>query len=369
MVILKPLARHQRLALRAMVPIIRPHLIATDMNVFAGEQPHRLRQHILQKSQRLRIAGAENIAAIRRKLRQRRRGKLKEVTDKPRLATAAQFRIRRQRRLRVAGDFDLRHNRDMPHRRVRDHFTDVVLRVKSAIDAVVIQVTGLLAPRANAGEPGIFFDRQPPALVVHQMPVEDIELLHGHAIKIALDKFFALKMPRNVQHHAAPGKARPVFNPHARRLPGHFRHDVRGINFRRQQLQERLHAVKQPRRLRRPDNHRRRGDRQLVAFRAQRCFCAVGRQEDCVLNRRARMNISNRQRITGGGVQLFTKILARRAGHRIREDARLWLKLERTCLQLQLLRGGNQRGRKVAGGKCRQSQQQGGKDNNGGFHV
>ena len=51
-------------------------------------------------------------------------------------AGATVLRIRRQRRRRMAGHFDFRHDGDVPRRRIFHHLADVVLRVKSAVTPI-----------------------------------------------------------------------------------------------------------------------------------------------------------------------------------------------------------------------------------------
>ena len=50
------------------------------------------------------------------------------------------------------------------------------------------------------------------ALVVGEVPVEDVQLDRGHGVEIALDHFDRHPVARHIEHQAAPGEARLVFD-------------------------------------------------------------------------------------------------------------------------------------------------------------
>ena len=92
----------------------------------------------------------------------------------------------------MAGHFNFRNDGDVPRRRISHDFADVVLRVKSAVAAVRAvsrrricrqAEADAVAPRADTGQLGIFFDFDAPAVVVHQMPVERVDLVQRHRVE------------------------------------------------------------------------------------------------------------------------------------------------------------------------------------------
>lgn len=62
-------------------------------------------------------------------------------------------------------------------------------------------------PGADLGQPGIPLDLDPPALIVRQMEVEDVQFVRGHQIQIAQDAFLGHEVPGDVEHEAPPAEA------------------------------------------------------------------------------------------------------------------------------------------------------------------
>ena len=122
----------------------------------------------------------------------------------------------------MAGNVELRHHADAAVARVGHDVADLVLRVVEAVGALLVQLGEALALHAEA-------------LVVGEVPVEDVELHGGHGVEIALHHFERHPVARGIHHQAAPGKARLVFDVNGG--------DFEAIRAERDQLREGLEAV------------------------------------------------------------------------------------------------------------------------------
>jgi hypothetical protein len=215
--LVNPSCAHARLAFRAILPIVHQHFVAPNMDVGSGKKRANLRQDILDESKRVVVASAinpvENPAG---------------QVGGERPARATELRVGHQRGARMSRHFNLGHNFNVPGLRVSDHLPNVLLRVVTAITAIrAVSRAGLglqsktnrLAPGPHFGQARILFDFDAPPLVIHQMPVEDIELVPRHFVQKPLDFLFGEKMAAYVQHQAAPTEARLVFDANARNQP------------------------------------------------------------------------------------------------------------------------------------------------------
>ena len=124
----------------------------------------------------------------------------------------------------MPGQVDLGDDSDAQLRRIVDNFTDLVLSIVASVTDAVVRVEippyhGTAAVSADKGKLGITLDLDAPALVVGQMPVETVELVDGHDVKIALDCIHAEEMPCAVEMHASVGEPRPVGDHCARQAP------------------------------------------------------------------------------------------------------------------------------------------------------
>ena len=102
----------------------------------------------------------------------------------------------------MAGDVDLRDHGDPVRRRVGDDPRVVGVRVEAALAAADL---GRGAGHRQL-RPGV--DLQPPALVVGQVQVQDVELVERGEVDEAQDVVDAEEVARDVEHDAAPGVAR-----------------------------------------------------------------------------------------------------------------------------------------------------------------
>ena len=130
---------------------------------------------------------------------------------------AAKFRIRRERGGRMARQLDLgdRGNVSLPG--ILHDIFYLFLGIKTLDrDAVpdirreVAALNGFRAFRADSGQSRIFFDLDPPALVIGEMPLEIVEFIPRQQIDIFFDKRHGHKMPRGIEEHSAIVKTRFV---------------------------------------------------------------------------------------------------------------------------------------------------------------
>ena len=102
------------------------------------------------------------------------------------------------------------------------------------------------APGADLGQARVAFDFDAPALVVGQVPVEDVQLVQRQQVDVALDKFHGHEMAAHVQHAAAPAEARPIFDLDAGQRPGNAVLGLRREDLGREKLAQGLGCIQQP---------------------------------------------------------------------------------------------------------------------------
>ena len=143
----------------------------------------------------------------------------------------AQFRITCDRGLHMPGHIDLRDDLDIFGMGVCDHLADFILRVKSTVGLVAEIGVGTFG--AEFGQPRVLFDLYAPALILRQMPVEDVELMYRHHIEKMLDLIHRIKIAPHVEHKATVRIKRAIVNHKA----GNFK------AFREQNLLEGLQCI------------------------------------------------------------------------------------------------------------------------------
>ena len=196
---------HALLHARGRLPLVLYRLVAADMNVLAWKQRHHFGQYVLKEDKGALFIVEQVVvhAPVMRHHGRRHRAK---------------FGIGRDSRLRVAGHVYLGHDGDVAIGRVAHDIAHLVLRVETTVAdrlscfRVDAGRTRRNAPSADLGQAWIFPDLQSPALVVGQVPLQDIELVQGHCIDEQLDLVRCLHVPRGIEHQAAPGKSRLVFD-------------------------------------------------------------------------------------------------------------------------------------------------------------
>ncbi len=191
----KPFDGHPFPAVRAILPVALPRLVAADMDVLGREQVHDLVQHLFQKGEGRFLAGTE-VFGIRRA---------------PHTGDGI------HRLPGMTGHLDLRNDRHVMFRRIGDDFTGIGLRQESAVGAVVPASSGRPFLPGIPGPPGALFrqlgvglDFQTPAGRIRQMEVQDIELGRGQGIDLLDDEILVPEMAGDVQHGTPPGETRIV---------------------------------------------------------------------------------------------------------------------------------------------------------------
>ena len=228
---------------RTRLPLLLRRFVAAGMDPVTREEREHLGQHVLHEVNR-RVGRVENVL-IHAPVRE----------DLELLAGVAEPGVGGDGGLRVAGHLDFRDDGNEARLRVRDDFTDVVLRVEPAVRNVVVHPLRrvgiaalhaderLAAPGTDRREQRILLDLDAPPLIVREVPVEPIQLMERQEVDVLLDEFLRHERARHVEMRAAPLEARHVFDLHhgdAPRQPGdQGLAEVVG----RQQLPQRLDGV------------------------------------------------------------------------------------------------------------------------------
>ena len=183
---------HPALAVRTVVPVPLPGLVAADMDILRGKQVHHLGEHVLHQFERRFLARAKVIRRV--------------------LAAHAGNGVHRLPGM--AGHLDFRDDGHMPLRGVGDNLPDVVLGEEATVGPLVGAPTFAPLPPGIAHPPGglrrqlgVRFDLQPPAGGVGQVEMEHIELDLRKRIDLLEDEILVPEMAGNVQHNAPPGEA------------------------------------------------------------------------------------------------------------------------------------------------------------------
>ncbi len=194
------------------------------------------------------------------------------------LYRGAKSRVSGDGRGRVARQVDFRDDLHMAGGRKAHDVADFVL----SVEAAVARAARFDPPGTDGGQARILANLDPPTLIVGQMPVQYIELVPGHPVDHGANEGGRLKMPRGVEHQAAPSVLRRIANA--------LHRDAAGIGARRQQLPESDGAVEQTRRGAGGDRDPLRRHFEFVGFRSESlgaaelnrvgvCVDAAGRSE------------------------------------------------------------------------------------------
>ena len=184
------------------LPLVLDRLVAADMDIGRGKQVHHLVEHVVEEGER-RFRGLVEIGKhppVAHGLARRGLGH-------------AKLRIGHQRRQGVARHLDLGDDGDPARGGIGDEAAHLVLSIEAAVAGgpaglgIAARRAGRHAPGAFRGQLRVLLDLQPPALIVDQVPVQDIELVGGHGVEDRLDRLDALEVAGAVQHEAAPGEA------------------------------------------------------------------------------------------------------------------------------------------------------------------
>jgi hypothetical protein len=138
------------------------------------------------------------------------------------LSGVAELGIGGDRRERVSGHLDLRHDRHMPVGGIPHDLSHVVLgveaRMRDAGESALLWIGrarrehAVPARRADPGELRVPPDLDPPALVIGEMPVEDVQLVQSEEVDVLEHGLPRHEVPADVQVAAAPIKTRRVLD-------------------------------------------------------------------------------------------------------------------------------------------------------------
>ena len=135
---------------------------------------------------------------------------------------------------------DLRHNGDMTGSNIGHNLTGLGLGIVATIRNLIVDIRvgtndGTCALRTDSDELRPLLDFDAPALVVSEMPVEDIHIVHGQQVEELLHECDGEEMTRAVEVHTSPREPRTVRDHHGI-------HD-RSLAYG---LTQRLDAIKHP---------------------------------------------------------------------------------------------------------------------------
>ncbi|CAM5227213.1 hypothetical protein STENM36S_07347 [Streptomyces tendae] len=226
---------------RAPFPLRGGDLVPADVHVRRGEDVHHLVQDGAEEVQDV-LAGAQDVLA--------------HAPARPHVQSAggvgAQLGVGGQGGADVPRHAGLRQYAHAPLRRVRDQVpqlgTGVGAAVRHAVEPVAARGAHhrLRAPAADLGEPGTGGHRHPPALVVGEVEVEDVQLVQREQVDVAPQIGHRLEVPGHVEHGTAPGVAGYVGDLHGRQLPRHPAHRPPGQGVVGHELPHRLHSAQEP---------------------------------------------------------------------------------------------------------------------------
>src|SRR5207249_7121312 len=120
--------------------------------------------------------------------------------------------------------------------------------------------------RTHASEVRVPPDLDAPALVVGEMPVEDVELVQCQQIDVLQDEFLRHEMASDVEVARAPAEARSVLDLDRRDRPCSSGDRCSAEDIWREKLPQRLRPVEDARGLRRADRELVAAHREAVAL-------------------------------------------------------------------------------------------------------
>lgn len=230
---------HLGLGHRVLLPRLFPHLVSPDVDELAGEEGKHLVQHVLHEVDG-GIVNVIHVVVVPKKL-----GVAPGRRD---LFAIAQLGVSNDRRVRVPRQLDLGNHRDESIRSIFDHLANLILGVVAArlgiswlhvrwLHMVVIQF------RSQLCEFGIPLDLNSPTVVIHQVPVEHVELVECHGVQELQHKALGHKVTRDIHVHAAPRESWRVLDLNARDFPLRASHLGAAKAGRRKKLAKSLDPV------------------------------------------------------------------------------------------------------------------------------
>ena len=253
---LQAFALHQFRDIFALLPMFETNFIASNMNHLARKKCHHLIENVIQDAVNVLVGGI--VARVM-------------LAEAGRhfdgFGLSSQLRVRSDRGGRVPRHFDFRHDLNMQLSRVGDDLFDLFLRIKPfmrhtrELFTIPSAHLRILPLGTDLSELRVFFNFNPPALVIRQVPVKDIHFEQCHLIQQGLHHVHPFEIPCFVEHKASPGETRCVFDAHAT--------NGSPDSLMRQQLTQALHTVENTGRLGGPNDHSALSHRQGVSLFSQ----------------------------------------------------------------------------------------------------
>ena len=177
----------------------------------------------------------------------------------------------------MARDLDLRHHADVTLGGERDDLADLVLGVEerpvfarrtfgNGIEQMLVRL-GIRTLRGDRGQFRVAVNLDTPALVVGEVPVENIELVLRHQREEAFHGLHAEEVAAFVEHQPAPPERREVLDL--------YTGEHHGTTTMHRQLEERLARIERTRSVRALHRNSVRRDGEPVTFRRQRGVTAL----------------------------------------------------------------------------------------------
>ncbi len=185
-VVLEALGPHERLDRSALLPLRPLDLVAADVPVGVGKERRHLGDEVFEEPVGLLPRGIEG-----------RREDAEPALDRERPRRAGVGGITREPRGRMARHVELRHHPDPAVAGVGHDLADLLLGIEEPVGALLLE---------QRETPAL----HPEALVLGEVPVEDVELDRGHSVELPLDRLGRLPVPADVDQETAPGEAGPV---------------------------------------------------------------------------------------------------------------------------------------------------------------
>ena len=198
---------HARLHPRRGLPLVLDRLVGADVDPRRREQRGHFGEHLVEEGEGV-LFDVEQVgmdAAL--------------VGDRDRPAFHPELRIGGDGGGGMAGHVDLRQHLDVALGGIGDDVGDLLLAVVAAVGTrqsagrIEAGIAAGDAAAAHFGQARVLLDFDAPALVVGQVPVEEVELVQRHRVEHALDLVHAVEVPGRIEHVAAPAKARRVLDP------------------------------------------------------------------------------------------------------------------------------------------------------------
>src|SRR5438270_11335454 len=188
-IVLHAVGMDEFLNFRIGVPLLAVDFVASDVKVDVGKQLGHFGDELFQ----------ELVGRLTRGIHDRINVTRASALESIRAGTAGKFGISHEPRPAVAGDVELGHHANATIMGIGDELANLFLRVKHAVGS-------------HAGQLGKFLTFHAKTLIVGKMPVQNVHLYGGHAVEVAFEHIDWNEMSAHVDEHAAPGKARLIFD-------------------------------------------------------------------------------------------------------------------------------------------------------------